>query len=562
MSFTHKNGAGTSPDTGDFPYPVMSPSTFPSAYGDAIDQSDIQEISDDWLKQQEGSGDDNSSLPSKVNRHQQIVTSVKESMSIRITDTGLLAWGNIHSPELMTSGSRKDLESAIQFMVEGHPLSDRQAKLAAGDLAEAARKMVRRGEVPEVVMANRYYTSGGIGGDSFISHAYHDSDERGSITQITGDGNIRFGASTPDNVVFSASEKIGEMEVNEKGTVDDLMNGMMSLNITRSQIPLLLGALLTPVVDSYADRPVVLISGPAGSGKTTVATRLLEIIHPGQGGITAESMTSTTGDRDAFERSLIGAEAEAIGNIQRITPAISDALCMVGSGAIHRQKELYRNSSYLAHPLRCLIFLSTVAEDITLRSDLQSRILPIKTRRIPDTPERHTENIRMTQEWRANLPRIRMGLFRLAAEVKKRYNDNPRREVPNLYRWSGTSMIMTILSEILMESGHSGMDWSTSYKKSSEEMAYEGAPPIVRWLIEDYNEEIVGSAGQLLSEFRRVAKEENTDTCSGWVESAKGMSTVLKQYHPLLSKFYTITREKDDSYRPRLIRMVPKKRKR
>ena len=127
------------------------------------------------------------------------------------------------------------------------------------------------------------------------------------------------------------------------------------------------------------DRPILLISGTQGSGKTTVADIIRSTIDPVS--LTGMSMPRT--ERD-FGVHLHRHQIPSFDNLTRLSGDNQDLMCRVVTGGSIERRKLYSDmDSVFIHFKRAMI-LTGINNPIT-QDDLLDRTLSLKLRRFPDT---------------------------------------------------------------------------------------------------------------------------------------------------------------------------------
>lgn len=135
---------------------------------------------------------------------------------------------------------------------------------------------------------------------------------------------------------------------------------------------------IVAVLFSEIDRPILMISGPQGSGKTSVADIIRSTIDPTD--ITGLGLP--TRERD-FAVTLHRQQIPSFDNLTSIRGDIQDLMCrVVTGGGIERCKLYTDNDSFFIKFKRPMI-LTGVVNPIT-QSDLLDRTLSIKLRRFSD----------------------------------------------------------------------------------------------------------------------------------------------------------------------------------
>ena len=161
-------------------------------------------------------------------------------------------------------------------------------------------------------------------------------------------------------------------EVNAK---EDIKLILKHINIKEDQLPLVVGWLLMAKQNSKAAYPVLIVNGPAGSGKTTACEMLRELVDPNVANLVSQPKTS--------ELRVVGAENHVLGfdNLSKVSPNFSDALCKIATGDNQVIRELYTTNSSFTVSIKKPIMLNGIPE-LAKRPDLVSRSVKLTLHKI------------------------------------------------------------------------------------------------------------------------------------------------------------------------------------
>jgi hypothetical protein len=217
---------------------------------------------------------------------------------------------------------------------------------------------------------------------SYNDEIYYDlADQAGRVVRITETG---YEVTTNVPVKFYRPDIMKAMPVPVSGgTTEDLFELM---NVAAEHRPLVLGWLMVAMRPA-GEYFLLMLNGPHGTGKSTVASTLLHLIDPSF----AELRNLPDKERDLavaakWSRTLV------FDNLSTLNLKMSDAFCRMATGGVFTIRALFTNSKeYVMKMWRPVIF--TGIPDLAERGDLASRSLSLRldpigsTRRDPEEIE-------------------------------------------------------------------------------------------------------------------------------------------------------------------------------
>ncbi len=190
--------------------------------------------------------------------------------------------------------------------------------------------------------------------------------------EVLDDASIAF---TRNNKMKALPTPTVNSDYDEDNAKEDIKLLLNHINIKEDQLPLVVGWLLMTMQNSKAAYPVMIVNGPAGSGKTTACEMLRELVDPNAANLVSQPKTS--------ELRVVGAENHvmAFDNLSKVSPSFSDALCKIATGDNQVIRELYTTNSSFTVNIKKPIMLNGIPE-LAKRPDLVSRSVKLTLHKI------------------------------------------------------------------------------------------------------------------------------------------------------------------------------------
>jgi hypothetical protein len=319
-------------------------------------------------------------------------------------------------------------------------------------------------------------------------------------------------------VLFRRSELTAALpEPTRNGTIDTFRT---LFNVADDAWPLALGWLVAALIPDI-QHPVLLLGGEHGTGKSTAALMLADLVDP-------SPATLRTPPRDS-EQWAVTASASwivAIDNISVIPGWLSDALCRAVSGDGFVRRRLYSDSNLSVLAFSRAVIITSIDAG-ALRGDLGDRILLLDLETIDSVSRRSDKELK--EIYREIRPAVLGALLDLMVKVQ---NVLPSVEVPELPRLADFGRVLAALDQVL------GTDALGTYLAQGDRVAVDvidGDPfgVAVLQFMED-RVEWQGSAQELLDAVTpegRIPKD--------WPKTGRGAGGRLRRLAPALRKVGT-----------------------
>lgn len=169
------------------------------------------------------------------------------------------------------------------------------------------------------------------------------------------------------------------------------------LNVTDESWLLVRGMLVAAYLPDVP-HPIALLAGEHGTGKTTAARLLVQLLDP-----SPAPLRSSPHKEDDWGTAANGSYVVGIDNVSTIPAWLSDAWCRAVTGDGYVRRQLYTDSDLTVIALRRQIVLTGI-DPSGLRGDLADRLLRVELQVIPPA-QRLTDRV-LAERWAAAHPRI------------------------------------------------------------------------------------------------------------------------------------------------------------
>jgi hypothetical protein len=359
----------------------------------------------------------------------------------------------------------------------------------------------------------------------FVRHGVHDgaiyidlADDSGSAVAITPDG-YRVVANPP--VLFRRVSGAQELpRPDDGGTFEEFLD---LVGLTHSADRILLTSWLVGALHPRGPYPILSLAASQGSGKSLLAEFLIGLLDP----CDVPLMALTENERDL---SVIARDLRVLGfdNVSGLSPALSDSLCRLVSGAGLRDRRLYSQNETVTFR-GCRPIVMTSIGEVLSRPDLRQRSITISLAPI-DRTRRRTE-----ADLRAEFLRIRPGvlgaMFKAAATGLANL---PTTQLRSSLRMADFSAFITAAEPSLPWKPGEFQAAYNADQQAADETAVEDSPvgsAVIRFMAG--KTEWTGAVGDLLPHIDTAATSVNRGRLD-FPKTAKGLSDSLERVRPAL----------------------------
>jgi len=321
---------------------------------------------------------------------------------------------------------------------------------------------------------------------------------------------------SPSPILFRRTALTSALPVPEPGgSLTDLRS---LLNLSEDTWPLVRGWLVAALLP-LMPHPILLLGGEQGTGKSTAARMLVNLIDPSPAPLRSEPR-----DPEAWALAAAGSWAVAVDNVSRIPGWWSDALCRAVSGDGWVRRRLYTDGDLSVVAFRRVVILTSIDAG-AMRGDLGDRLLLADLSRISEA-DRKTE-ADLDRNYAEIRTRVLGGLLDLLATVLAR---PPKTHVPGLPRMADFARVLAALDDADGADGLAlGLYRAQAGRVAGEVLEADAVAVAILSLLDRTGGQWEGTTAELLQAIRPADKFPH-----GWPETARALAGRLKRLTPAL----------------------------
>ncbi len=271
------------------------------------------------------------------------------------------------------------------------------------------------------------------------------------------------------------------------------------INVKDDQDKLLLIAFLIASLVPDTNKPILALSGPAGSGKSECAKVLKNLMDPTVPLIQQPNFSTSELDKLSLTSAVM-----AFDNLTTMDTRTANHFCCLATGYGVRIRKLYTNRYIVFNAIRPLI-VNGISQIIT-QSDLLTRAIPVELSPLKTS----TDDSVFHKKFEEARPRILGAMFSLLSKAMTIFPTITRTNWPRMgafAKW-GCAVIAALGEEYTVESF---MEAYSKVEKLQHSEAISANPfvEVIVWYMKD-KEAWFGTAGELLQELQR--QSENSDS--------------------------------------------------
>ncbi|AWY06671.1 DNA helicase [Microbacterium phage Zeta1847] len=382
----------------------------------------------------------------------------------------------------------------------------------------------------------------------------------GRIVHLSADGWEVTGARERGAPAFRRTRATEPLPLPQRGGSRETLRKVLGLEPGSREWRLIYGWLVGSLFEA-SSRPVLWVSGPQGSGKSTRARMVKSVIDPALGPTGREGAlgAAPTGDERDDTTSAAGQFVPSWDNISSVPTATSDWFCTLVTGAATARRRLYTDGDMYIQRIRRTGVATSIAMPLGLRPDALERLVSVELERVP-MEERQTEGA-VWREFREAHPEVLGALFDDIVGVLRNLEAASRQRIalPRMADYA-EHLIALDLHVGLPPGSHES--YSGAYIESVDEAitTRAGDDPLVTALVKltsgrkGYGYLWEGTATELRD---ALADYRPTDPSEWWPSGpAQLAAEVLKASEAARALGLTVTKERIGKARTRVIRLV------
>lgn len=300
------------------------------------------------------------------------------------------------------------------------------------------------------------------------------------------------------------------------------------LNISDDDRPLVTGWLVAALRPS-GPYPILALHGEQGSAKSTTARALRALVDPSTAPLRSEP-------RDARDLMIAATSswAPAFDNISSISPALSDALCILSTGGGFASRALYTDDEEVILTAQRPVILTGIA-DVATRPDLLDRCLVLYLPRIKDGERRPESTF-----WRAFGEAHGRILGALLTAVSAGLRGVDTVKLAELPRMADFAIWAVACEESTVPKVDGFITRYGANRAAANELALDATPlpQVLRELVEGQPERTwQGNATELLAALNLLLQnrqDDRTPKLKEWPKRADKLSGAVRRYAPNL----------------------------
>lgn len=367
-------------------------------------------------------------------------------------------------------------------------------------------------------------------------------DEADTVLQVDATG-VR---AVKPPVPFRRAAVPAPMPWGPPGSAADLAPLWELVPVKEEDRPLVLALMLTAWMTD-TPQPVVTLTGPEDSGKTSTARYLLSFVDP----VTIARGRSLPADEREWKAAVAHSRAVLVDNLSSLDAEASDLLCRVATGGEAASRALYTDDGSHVSNLHVPVWLTTI-DPGALRGDLASRMvkveliaLDVRTRLAESELAASQDGIRL---------QVMRGLLWLTVEVLRAWPTVDKRNLS--HRMGDFAIALRCIDRTL------GTEGEKRLADDSQDLATDvvDASPLALAIVslferDPMNDSVLAppgrtSAAQLLDVLDKARangdpwRMGSQTTDKGWPRTPKILSAALTRIEPALRKSHGIVVER------------------
>ena len=310
----------------------------------------------------------------------------------------------------------------------------------------------------------------------------------------------------------------------------DISNLQQFINITPESFPLLVGWMVAALVMPGLPRPILLLGGMQGSGKSSCARLITGLVDPSTAPLKDQPANPESWALLCYASSVI-----AVDNVSKIPQWWSEALCRTVTGDAFVRRTNYKDQDLSVAEFQRAVVLTSIDIE-AFRGDLGERLLLVELEPIP--PTKRCSESALNERYKGEKAKLLGGLLNVAAKALKELPSVDLKELP---RMADFALLLSALDGLDGSDGSALKTYVAQFTRIADEVVTGDPVGIaVLDLLANHNGHWECTATRLLDE---ISPERPSKS---WPKTGRAMSGQLKRLTPALLQL-GVTIEKDRS---------------
>ena len=258
-------------------------------------------------------------------------------------------------------------------------------------------------------------------------------------------------------VIFRAGDGL-PLPMPAEGSVDDLLE---FLNIDRENMAFVLAWMINALYFPGGQSPILLLNGPAGSGKTSALSSIVRLLDPKVGAV-----VGLPKKEDDLFVSAYGGAIVSFDNASTLA-RLSDSLCRLSTGGGLRKRKLYTDTEVNALDAKRPVIIAGI-DPTMYQQDLLERVVRVELQK----PETYLNDAQVEARFKEQRGRLTGAVLTMLSRVMSRVSTGDEGK----FRFGTYAMLgEAVAQELDFEAGWFTSEYRSRFEENSREAANSDA---------------------------------------------------------------------------------------